>query len=280
MAARAGEVATSEAKLQIGDSMDLELKDKVALVTGGSKGIGEGIVRSLLAEGAKVANVNRSTAEGEALEREYEALGKECFFLQADLCNEQACAEVVSRAIDRFGRIDVLINNAGVNDGVGIEAGLEAFVGSLQRNLFHYYLLVHHSLAELKKSRGVIINIGSKVSVTGQGGTSGYAAAKGAINGLTREWALDLAEFGIRVNAVLPAETWTPLYSHIIDASPDPIAAKRGIENLIPLGHRFTTKEELADMVVFLASPRSSHTTGQIIFVDGGYTHFDRKYTS
>ena len=260
--------------------MDLGLKDKVALVTGGSKGIGEGIVRSLLAEGAKVANVNRSTAEGEALQREYEILGQECFFIQADLCDEQACSTAVKKAIDRFGRLDILINNAGVNDGVGIEAGREAFVGSLERNLLHYYLLVHHALAELKKSQGVIINIGSKVSVTGQGGTSGYAAAKGAINGLTREWALDLAKFGIRVNAVLPAETWTPLYSQIIDSMSDPATAKREIENLIPLGRRFTTKEELADMAVFLASPRSSHTTGQIIFVDGGYTHFDRKYTS
>ena len=259
--------------------MDLGLKNKVALVTGGSKGIGEGIVRSLLAEGAQVANINRSTAEGEDLQREYETLGKECYFIQGDLCDPEACGSVVSRTIDRFGRIDILINNAGVNDGVGIEAGLPAFVSSLQRNLFHYYALVHHALDELKKSRGVIINIGSKVSVTGQGGTSGYAAAKGAINSLTREWALDLAQFGIRVNAVLPAETWTPLYSDIIDSMPDPAAAKREIENLIPLGRRFTTKEELADMVVFLASPRSSHTTGQIIFVDGGYTHFDRKYT-
>ncbi|MBC8357031.1 MAG: SDR family oxidoreductase [Planctomycetes bacterium] len=260
--------------------MDLGLKDKVAVVTGGSKGIGEGIVRSLLGEGAKIANVNRSTAEGEALQNEYEMLGQECFFIQGDLCDIEACRAAVEKTIDRFGRIDILINNAGVNDGVGIDAGPGAFVGSLEKNLIHYYALVYYALDELKKSQGVIINIGSKVSVTGQGGTSGYAASKGAINGLTREWALDLAEFGIRVNAVLPAETWTPLYSQIIDTMPDPTAAKRDIENLIPLGRRFTTKEELADMVVFLASPRSSHTTGQIIFVDGGYTHFDRKYTA
>ncbi|MBP89610.1 MAG: short-chain dehydrogenase [Planctomycetaceae bacterium] len=260
--------------------MDLDLKDKVALVTGGSKGIGEAIVRSFLAEGAKTANVNRSTTEGEALAAEYELKGQECFFIQADLCGVEACQRAVEKTLERFGRIDVVVNNAGVNDGVGLEAGPDDFVASLQRNLVHYYALVHHSLAALKQSRGSIINIGSKVAVTGQGGTSGYAAAKGGINGLTREWAVDLAEFGIRVNAVLPAETWTPLYERIINEEADPASAKREIEQLIPLGRRFTTTREMADMVVFLASPRSSHTTGQIIFVDGGYTHFDRKYTA
>ena len=260
--------------------MDLDLKDKVVLVTGGSKGIGEGIVRSFLAEGSKIANVNRSTAEGETLEAEYKSRGQECFFIQADLCDTAACQRAVEQTLAHFGRIDVLVNNAGVNDGVGLGDGPEAFVNSLQRNLVHYYALAHHSLAALKESSGSIINIGSKVAVTGQGGTSGYAAAKGGINGLTREWAVDLAEFGIRVNAVLPAETWTPLYERIINEREDPAESKREIEQLIPLGRRFTTTQEMADMVVFLASPRSSHTTGQIIFVDGGYTHFDRKYTT
>lgn len=260
--------------------MDLELKDKVVLVTGGSKGIGEAIVRTFLAEGSKLANVNRSTAEGEALEAEYKSGGQDCYFIQADLCDTDACQRAVEQTLERFGGIDVLVNNAGVNDGVSLEAGPDEFLASLQRNLVHFYAMVHHSLDALKQSGGSIINIGSKVAVTGQGGTSGYAAAKGGINGLTREWAVDLAEFGIRVNAVLPAETWTPLYERIINEEADPAEAKRQIEQLIPLGRRFTTTQEMADMVVFLASPRASHTTGQIIFVDGGYTHFDRKYTS
>jgi L-fucose dehydrogenase len=260
--------------------MDLQLQDKVVIVTGGSKGIGEGIVRTLLAEGARIANVNRSTAEGLALQEEYSAKGQDCFFIQGDLTSVEACEAAVAAAIEKFGRIDVVVNNAGVNDGVGLEAGPAEFLKSLERNLIHFYAMVHFSLAELKKSRGVIINIGSKVSVTGQGGTSGYAAAKGGVNGLTREWALDLADDGIRVNAVLPAETWTPLYESILNTMPDPAAAKGQIEQLIPLGRRFTTCQEMADMVVFLASPRSSHTTGQILFVDGGYTHFDRKFTS
>ena len=260
--------------------MDLQLKDKVAIVTGGSKGIGEGIVRALLAEGAKIANVNRSTEEGLALQAEYEANGQECLFIQGDLTDIEACRRAVESTIEKFGRVDIVVNNAGVNDGVGLDAGPDEFAKSLQRNLIHYYAIVHFALDELKKSQGSIINIGSKVCVTGQGKTSGYAASKGAINGLTREWAVDLADDGVRVNAVLPAETWTPLYEKIINSMPDPAASKREIEDLIPLGRRFTTCQEMADMVVFLASPRSSHTTGQILFVDGGYTHFDRKFTA
>jgi L-fucose dehydrogenase len=260
--------------------MDLQLESKVVLVTGGSKGIGEGIVRTFLAEGARVANVNRSAAEGQTMEVEYAAKGQDCFFIQGDLSDTEVCRTAIEAAIQKFSRIDVLVNNAGVNDGVSLDAGPDKFVESLRRNLVHYYALVHYAREELEKAGGSIINIGSKVSVTGQGGTSAYAAAKGGINALTREWAVDFAATGVRVNTVIPAETWTPLYENWLNTMPDPEGTKRQIEQFIPLGRRFTTTQEIADMVVFLASPRSSHTTGQIIFVDGGYTHLDRKFTA
>ena len=260
--------------------MDLGLADKVAIVTGGSKGIGEAIVRTLLTEGAKVANANRSATEGEAMETEYASQGKQCLFIQADLTAVDACRHTVQTTLERFGQIDIVINNAGVNDEVGLEEGPEEFARSLERNLVHFYSMIHFALPHLKKSQGAIVNIGSKVSVTGAGNTSGYAAAKGGINSLTREWAVDLANDKIRVNAVIPAETWTPLYDRLLQSLDDPQAAKKAIEQLIPLGRRFTTCQEIADMVVFLASDRSSHTTGQIIYVDGGYTHLDRKCTS
>ena len=260
--------------------MDLQLEGKVVLVTGGSKGIGEAIVRCLLAEGARVANINRSREEGVALEEEYAGQGKDCFFIQADLTSVAACQQSVEAVLEKYGRIDMVINNAGVNDSIGLEAGPAEFVKSLERNLVHYYAIVHHALDALRETKGSIVNIGSKVSITGQGTTSGYAAAKGGINSLTREWAVDLAADSIRVNAVLPAETWTPLYEKCLADLDNPEAARAEIAELVPLGRRFTTVEEIADMVVFLASPRSSHTTGQILLVDGGYTHLDRKYTS
>ena len=260
--------------------MDLQLQDKVAIVTGGSKGIGLGIVRALIAEGARVVNVNRSREDGERLEQEYAERGQVCRFLQADLTSTDRCGEVVQAALQEFGRIDILINNAGVNDGVGVDGGPKAFLESLQRNLLHYYAMVHFAADSLRAHQGCVVNIGSKVCETGQGGTSGYAASKGAINGLTREWAVEFAPHNVRVNAVLPAETWTPLYERCLAAMPDPEAARREIEQLIPLGQRFTTVEEMAAMVVFLCSPLSAHTTGQIIYVDGGYTHLDRKCTA
>ena len=172
------------------------------------------------------------------------------------------------------------MNNAGVNDGVGLERGdPERFVESLRKNLVHYYEMAHFALPELKRSRGAIVNIGSKVAETGQGGTSGYAAANGGRNALTREWAVELAGYGIRVNAVIVAECWTPLYAKWVQTFPDAEAARRRIEAKMPLGGRMTTCEEIAHAVAFLLSPRSGHTTGQLIHVDGGYVHLDRAMT-
>ncbi|QDU97495.1 L-fucose dehydrogenase [Lignipirellula cremea] len=257
--------------------MDLHLQGKTALVTGGSKGIGRAIVEGLLAEGAQVVNVNREGPEGRELA---EQSGGACLFVPADLVDIDACQAAVQTAVAHFGGLDILINNAGVNDSVSLSAGVGAFCDSLAKNLVHVYAMAHFALEELKRRRGAIINIGSKVSVTGQGGTSGYAAAKGGVNSLTREWAAELAPHGVRVNAVLPAESWTPLYEKCLASEADPAAAKAAISNLIPLGGRFTSVQELADTVLFLASERSSHTTGQILFVDGGYTHLDRKLTA
>jgi L-fucose dehydrogenase len=255
--------------------MDLKLKDKVVLVTGGAKGIGAAIVRAASAEEALPVIVDRDNDAGVRLQRELS-----CELMVTELSDPEHCRSAVDQTIKKFGRLDCLINNAGVNDKVGLEGGSpERYIESLQRNLFHYYNLAHYALPHLKKSKGSIVNISSKTALTGQGDTSGYASSKGAILALTREWAAELLGYGIRVNAVVPAEVMTPLYRQWLDSFANPDEKLKGILTKIPLEKRMTTPDEIAAMVVFLISARASHITGQHIFVDGGYVHLDRALT-
>jgi L-fucose dehydrogenase len=194
-----------------------------------------------------------------------------------DLVHPENCRRAVEETVEKFGKIDVLVNNAGVNDRVGLERGSPAeYIASLERNLFHYYNVAHYALPALKESQGCIVNIASKTAVTGQGDTSGYASSKGAILALTREWAVELLPYNIRVNALVPAEVMTELYRNWLAGFPQPEAKLAGIVSRIPLGNRMTTAEEIAAMAVFLFSPKAAHITGQHVFVDGGYVHLDR----
>ena len=257
--------------------MDLGLKDKIIIVTGGAKGIGEGIVKVLAAEGAIPVIVGRKEADNLATVSAVQQAGGQATQVVAELTNPEASQAAVATVLEQFGRIDGLVNNAGVNDGVGLEKGsYEGFIQSLHKNLVHYYLMAHYALPALKESRGSIVNIGSKTAETGQGGTSAYAAANGGRNALTREWAVELLPYSIRVNAIIVAEAWTPLYESWIKTFDDPETKLKGITEKIPLEKRMTTTEEIANMVAFLLSAKSSHTTGQLIHVDGGYVHLDR----
>lgn len=258
--------------------MDLGLKGKIIVVTGGGAGIGAAISRSCLDEGARVVVVGRRSQNVEEFLGSMQATGADCSFLEAHLEDTGRCREVIAEVEQRFGGIFGLVNNAGVNDRVGLETGsVEEFVASLHRNLVHYYALAHYALPAIKRERGAIVNVSSKVAFTGQGGTSAYAASKGAQLALTREWAAELAPLGIRVNAVIPAEVMTPLYRRLLDATDDAEGNLRQITAKIPLGHRMTLDSEIAAAVVFLLSPtQSGHTTGQHVVVDGGYIHLDR----
>lgn len=261
--------------------MDLGLKGKIIIVTGGAKGVGLGIARSLAGEGALPVIVGRNESDNAAACASIRNDGGQCHHVVAELSQPEACASAVRTIVDQFGRIDGLVNNAGVNDGVGLESGsYERFMDSLHKNLVHYYLMAHYALPFLKQSKGSLVNIGSKTAETGQGGTSAYAAANGGRNALTREWAVELAPYGIRVNAVIVAECYTPLYEKWIKTQPDPEALLKKITGRIPLGQRFTTAQEIASMVLFLLSEVSGHTTGQLIHVDGGYVHLDRAMIS
>ena len=257
--------------------MDLNLKNKVIIVTGGAKGIGEGISEVLATEGAIVAIVGRNDADNQLMVDKIKAMKGKAFSVVAELTKPKDCQKAVEKVAKKYGRIDGLVNNAGVNDGIGLENGsYEGFVESLHRNLIHYYLMAHHALPYLKETKGSIVNIGSKTAETGQGGTSAYAASNGGRNALTREWAVELLKYGIRVNALIVAECYTPLYDRWINTLPNPEKTLAKIISKIPLENRMTTAEEIANMVAFLLSDKSSHTTGQLIHVDGGYVHLDR----
>lgn len=258
--------------------MDLGLKDKVFIVTGGAKGIGEAISKLVAAEGGTVVIAGRSAADNDKAVADIKAAGGKAVGVEAELGQVEDCKKVIDFTVKEFGRIDGLVNNAGVNDGCGLESGSpEKFMASLQKNLSHYYNLAHYALPYLKQTKGNIVNIGSKVADTGQGNTSGYAASKGGINALTREWAVELLPYSIRVNTVIPAEVWTPLYETWIKSLPNSEEKLASIVAKIPLEQRMTTSVEIANMtVVLLSGSISAHTTGQIIYVDGGYTHLDR----
>lgn len=257
--------------------MNLSLKDKVIIVTGGSKGIGHAISHVLVDEGAIPFIVSRNEKTILETVEEIQKKGGKSSYALAELTDSKQAQEAVKRAISEFGTVHGLVNNAGVNDGVGLENGdAEAFVNSLQKNLVHYYVMAQACLPYLKENKGSIVNIGSKVSITGQGGTSAYAAACGGRNALTREWAVELLPHSVRVNAVLVAESFTPLYQKWINTFSNPEEKLSQITNKIPLEKRMTTPEEIANTVAFLLSEKSSHTTGQLLYVDGGYVHLDR----
>ncbi len=257
--------------------MELGLTDKIIIVTGGAKGIGAAITTVLAQEGAFPVIIGRSEQDNKEQLSYIEQAGGKGWQVVAELTDPEACSRSVKEVTERFGRIDGLVNNAGINDGVGLASGsYEKFMQSLHANLVHYYLVAHYALPWLKTSKGSIVNISSKTAETGQGGTSAYAAANGGRNALTREWAVELLPYSIRVNAIVVSEAWTDLYQSWISTFPDPQTKLAGIVARIPLEKRMTTPLEIAHTAAFLLSDRSSHTTGQLVHVDGGYVHLDR----
>lgn len=258
--------------------MNLELKGKVVVITGaaGIKGsIGETILQKLADEGAIPAVIDRNARGFEYVES-LQKRGIDALFCQTDVTQPEQIKKAFEAITKKYNRIDVVINNVGVNDGAGLDASYDEFMNSLKLNVVSYFLVVKHALPFLKKSKGNILNIGSKVALTGQGGTSGYAAAKGGVLGLTREWAVDLIKDSIRVNAIIIAESWTPAYDTWIKTLENGAEKLQSIVKKIPFENRMTTPEEIANTCLFTISNKSSHTTGQFITVDGGYVHLDR----
>ncbi|TMU57291.1 SDR family oxidoreductase [Flagellimonas algicola] len=258
--------------------MDLNLRGKIVVISGaaGKEGsIGETILQRLGEEGAIPAVIDRNS-RGFDYVKKLQQKGVDAVFCQTDVTDPEQIEKALNTISKKYGRIDVVINNVGVNDGVGLDGSYEEFMNSLKLNMVSYFMIVKYALPFLITSKGNILNIGSKVALTGQGRTSGYAASKGGVLGLTREWAVDLIHYGIRSNAIIIAESWTPSYDTWIRTLPNGEEKLKSIIEKIPLENRMTSTDEIANACLFTISDRSSHTTGQFIFVDGGYVHLDR----
>jgi len=244
-----------------------QLAGKVALVTGGGKGIGRGIVRRFLEEGAKVVIAQRGTLE--------KGLGQNpnVAFCQADLSDRAKLKSIVDFTVDRFDGLDILVNNAGVmfERSLG-EMTEDEWDTMMAVNLDAPVLLSKYALPEMRKrGGGAIVNIGSIEGLAANPMHAAYCASKGAIHGLTKALAVDLGQFNIRCNAIAPGWIRSDLSEDYINSQENPAAARQGLIKMHPVG-RTGEPENIGDTAVFLAGDRAGFLTGQVIVVDGGRT--------
>ncbi len=243
------------------------LDGKVALITGGARGIGRTTAQLFAREGAKVALCDVDEAAGQEVVRKVEQAGGEALFVRADVSRMPDVEAVVEKVKERWGQIDVLLNNAGIlRDATLLKMTEEDFNAVIDVNLkgvFHCTKAVAPLMVE--QGSGSIINVSSVVALYGNFGQTNYVAAKAGIIGMTKVWARELGRKGVRVNAVCPGFVETEM----IRSVPPEILEK--VKERIPLG-RFATPEEVARVYLFLASEESSYVNGAVISVDGGIT--------
>jgi NAD(P)-dependent dehydrogenase (short-subunit alcohol dehydrogenase family) len=247
------------------------LAGKIAVVTGGARGIGRATVERFVEEGSSVAFLDLDEETGVAFAHELEGLGAQVLFLPSDVTAEQQVATAMQATSERFGALDVLVNNAGVNAYFDAARMTEAeWQRVFDVDLKGAWLCVKHALPlMLEHRRGSIVNIASIHAFMTTEGTFPYAAAKSGLVGLTRSLALDYGKDNIRVNAVCPGFVRTQLVQEWLERQPDPAAAERDVLAAHPLG-RIGTPEEIASLVAYLASDDASYITGATLLVDGG----------
>jgi L-fucose dehydrogenase len=255
--------------------MDLGLSGKVVVVTGGGSGIGAAVSEVLAEEGAVPVILARRAPEEAFLSR-LAARSARAGFVLADLSRDADCERAASEVRDRWGAIHGLVNNAGSNDKLGLDAGSDALRQSLDRTLVHYVALMRMFLPDLRAAKGAVVNVSSKTALTGQGGTTAYVAAKAAQLGLTREWAADLAGDGVRVNAVVPAEVMTPaLPPAPRRRAPTPGPRRRASPRASPWPPLHHPARDRRHGRLPAVGPRGPHHR-PVALSDGGYTHLDR----
>lgn len=249
----------------------MKLQDKVAVITGGSKGIGLGCARVFAKYGCKVVLAARGEEAGRAAEQELVAAGHDAAFIPTDVSKPSDVQATIDAAVVRFGRLDCIVNNAGWHPPAMTidQTSVEDFQALLRLNLVSTFAGCKFAVPHLRKTRGSIINMSSEVGLIGQAAAPSYVSTKAGQIGLTHALALDLAPEGIRVNAVCPAGVMTPLMQQWADTQYDSAAALKMVDSWHPIG-RMATIEEIGEVCAFLASDEASFITGQAICPDGG----------
>ncbi|MCS7248379.1 MAG: SDR family oxidoreductase [Anaerolineales bacterium] len=250
----------------------MEFQDKVVIVTGGSKGIGEATAWAFAEQGAAVAIVDTDRGSGEELSRKMRDKGYQALFVETDITKEAQVQSMIQKVLDEWGRLDVLVNNAGIYlQGDVEQTSLEQWQRVLDVNITGMFLCTKYAIPALLKNGGVVVNVASEAGLVGIKGQVVYNVSKGAVIAFTRSCAVDYASKGVRFNCVCPGTTDTPLVREAVNRSPDPAAARRHLEEIRPL-NRLGKPEEIAAAIVALASERLGYATGAVFSIDGGYT--------
>lgn len=250
----------------------MRFEGKVAIVTGGSLGIGAACVAGLVREGAHVVMASLDTEAGQRLADSLAEVPGTAVHVTADVSREQEVAQLVESTLSRHGRLDILVNNAGIyRQGTAEESTLDDWQAVIAVNLTGVFLCTKYAVPALKQTHGTIVNIASEAGVVGIAGQAAYNVSKAGVIALTRSCAVDFAADGVRVNSVCPGTTWTPLVEAAVGRAPDPDAARRRLETVRPM-NRLGTPDEIAAAVLFLAGQEAGYATGASLSVDGGYT--------
>jgi len=250
----------------------MKLKGKTAIVTGSSKGIGEGIARVFASEGADVVVVCRNEAEGLKMTEELKAAGGSAIFIRTDVTSSASIQNLINETVAVFGKLDILVNNAGYHLPKNIEVtSEEEWEFIINTNLRSTFLCSKYAIPHLRKTKGNIINISSMVGQVGQPNAGAYSATKGGQIAMSKGMALDFAPDGIRVNVICPGWIQTPLVEDWFHQQEDPDESRKYIFGQHPLG-RIGTIEECGKAALYLASDDAAFVTGITLNLDGGVT--------